>query len=294
LHKRAKDILGGDTLPGRDELLAFIRGHQGKVGKREIAKAFDITGEARIALKHMLKDLQEAGVLERHGNRLRQPGLLPPVVLAEMRSRDRDGDLIATPVEWDEAHNGEAPRIAVHLPRRARPGLPAPGHGDRALLRVEPSGEDTGPAYRGRIIKILPKARAQTLGVFHARSEGGGRIVPIDRKSLGRELLVAAGDEGNAKDGDLVTVTPGRESRSGLSLVKVRETLASIKSEKAISLIAIYAHAIPTTFSPAALAEARAARPAALADREDWRLAPLVTIDPPDAKDHDDAVHAAP
>ena len=28
--------------------------------------------------------------------------------------------------------------------------------------------------------------------------------------------------------------------------------------------------------------------------REDWRKVPLVTIDPPDAKDHDDAVHAEP
>ncbi|MBV9078373.1 MAG: VacB/RNase II family 3'-5' exoribonuclease, partial [Methylobacteriaceae bacterium] len=47
-------------------------------------------------------------------------------------------------------------------------------------------------------------------------------------------------------------------------------------------------------FPPAALAEAEAARPASLSHREDWRDLPLVTIDPPDARDHDDAVHAAP
>ena len=35
-------------------------------------------------------------------------------------------------------------------------------------------------------------------------------------------------------------------------------------------------------------------RPAPAEDREDWRDLPLVTIDPPDARDHDDAVHAAP
>src|SRR5262249_41721052 len=40
--------------------------------------------------------------------------------------------------------------------------------------------------------------------------------------------------------------------------------------------------------------EAEAAKPATLEGREDWRNIPLVTIDPPDAKDHDDAVHAEP
>ena len=47
-------------------------------------------------------------------------------------------------------------------------------------------------------------------------------------------------------------------------------------------------------FRREALAEAEAARPAGLAGREDWRKLPLVTIDPIDAKDHDDAVHAEP
>ena len=42
------------------------------------------------------------------------------------------------------------------------------------------------------------------------------------------------------------------------------------------------------------MAEAERAQPASLHGREDWRELPLVTIDPPDAKDHDDAVHAAP
>src|SRR5262249_50552722 len=73
---------------------------------------------------------------------------------------------------------------------------------------------------------------------------------------------------------------------------RVKETLGSVKSEKAISLIAIYAHDIPLQFSPGATREAEAGEPATLRGREDWRDVPLVTIDPPDAKDHDDAVHA--
>ena len=80
----------------------------------------------------------------------------------------------------------------------------------------------------------------------------------------------------------------------GLASGKVKERLGSLSSEKAISLIAIHAHEIPQAFSPRRLREAEAAEPATLKGREDWRDLPLVTIDPPDAKDHDDAVHAAP
>jgi ribonuclease R len=83
-------------------------------------------------------------------------------------------------------------------------------------------------------------------------------------------------------------------SRLGLPSAKVVERIGSFSSEKAVSLIAIHAHKIPNVFSPAALAEAEAARTATLAGREDWRTLPLVTIDPPDAKDHDDAVLAEP
>ena len=92
-----------------------------------------------------------------------------------------------------------------------------------------------------------------------------------------------------------MAIEPLREARLGLPSARVVETLGSVKSEKAVSLIALATHHIPHVFSPAALKEAEAARPVRLAPpREDWRALPLVTIDPPDAKDHDDAVHAAP
>ena len=69
---------------------------------------------------------------------------------------------------------------------------------------------------------------------------------------------------------------------------------ADVSSEKAISLIALEEHGIPHVFPAAALEEAEAAEPAVMAHREDWRKLPLITIDPPDARDHDDAVHAEP
>src|SRR5581483_6455375 len=97
-----------------------------------------------------------------------------------------------------------------------------------------------------------------------------------------------------AEDGDLVAVDVARTGRLGLPTATVSERLGSIKTERAVSLIAIYAYDIPHVFPRVVLGEAAAARPVSPAGREDWRDIDFVTIDPPDAKDHDDAVHAAP
>src|SRR5690606_5979688 len=104
---------------------------------------------------------------------------------------------------------------------------------------------------------------------------------------------IAQGDTNDAQDGDLIAIDLMRGRGYGLPTGRVKERLGSIKTERAVSLIAIHSHDIPNVFSPAALREAESAEPATLSHREDWRDLPLVTIDPPDAKDHDDAVHAA-
>jgi ribonuclease R len=128
--------------------------------------------------------------------------------------------------------------------------------------------------------------------VFRALPGGGGRLVPVDKKQAGRELNVASADSKGAEDGDLVSVDIVRSRGFGLGSGRVKERFGSVASEKAISLIAIHAHDIPQAFSKDALREAEEAKPAVLKGRDDWRDIPLVTIDPPDAKDHDDAVHA--
>ncbi len=304
---------GAASLPTREEILAYLKGETeatyarggagkmkprpAKIGKREIAKAFNIKGEARIALKALLKELESEGEVAKRGKVLHRPGLLPPMTLCDILSRDRDGDLVAVPVEWDEEAHGKAPRIHVHLGRKARPGQPAPGVGDRVLMRIDATEGEKGPRYSGRPVKILEKHKAQAIGQFRSSPQGGGRVLPVDKKSLGREIMVPPGEEGGAEDGDLVAVALHRKNRLGLVEGRVTERMGSIKSEKAISLIAIHTHGIPNLFPATALAESEAAKPATLAGpgrREDWRHLPLVTIDPADAKDHDDAVHATP
>jgi ribonuclease R len=291
LPKRSKADQSTD-LPNREEVVAFITHAQGKVGKREIAQRFGIKGNDRIWLKQILKDLEIDGIVDRRGKTVHKAGQLPPVVLADITKRDRDGELIAVPTEWDEEEHGSIPTIIIVSPRKPRPGMPVAGVGDRALLRVDPLKPGDIHRYSGRVTKIIAKKQAQVLGLYRAMPEGGGRLVPVDKKARDQELHIRPGDEGEAQDGDLVSVSVVKHGRFGLPTAKVKERLGTIKSEKAVSLIAIYAHNIPNEFQKAVLDEAEKAQPVSVDGREDWRHLPLVTIDPPDAKDHDDAVHA--
>ncbi len=294
------------SVPSKADILAFLaRERDGateagrpaplKIGKREIARAFNIKGDARVDLKRVLKELEAEGAVERRGTRLDRTGSLPSVIVVDVVGRDRDGELIAKPAEWNSAEQGAPPRILLHLPRKTRAGPPPPGVGDRALVRTSLDPDAAEPAYTARVLKVLAKARARLIGVFRDRPDAGLRVLPTDKKNSQFEYVVPPELRGDAQDGDLVSVELiGRGNAFGLSLVKVVETLGSLKSERAISLIAIQTHDIPNAFPPAVLAEADAVRPSAFEAREDWRTLPLVTIDPPDAKDHDDAVHAEP
>jgi ribonuclease R len=293
LAKRSKSS-SSSALPSREDLVSFIANTPGKVGKREIAQAFNIKGGDRIWLKQMLKGLEIEGVVDRRGKRVHKAGQLPPMVMADVIKRDRDGELIAVPTEWDEEEHGSIPTIIIMPPRKPKPGMPVAGVGDRALLRVDPLKSGDIHHYVGRVTKIIAKKQAQVLGIFRSMPEGGGRLVPVDKKSRGDELLVNPGDEGGAQDGDLIAASVVKHGRFGLPHAKVKERLGSVKSEKAVSLIAIHAHNIPNEFPKAVIEEAEAVKQASLTGREDWRDLPLITIDPADAKDHDDAVHAAP
>jgi ribonuclease R len=281
----------GSGFPTRDAIVAFVRANPGKVGTKEIAREFGVKNADRAELKRILRDLADEGAIQKRGKKVSEPAVLPATVMADITGRDTDGELIATPAEWDEVESGEPPKIRIHTPRHARPGAIA-GVGDRALLRVEKADQAEAGSYSGRIIKVVDHGKTRVLGIFRKLADGSGRLVPVDKKQAGRELHIARTDTGGAEDGDLVSVDLTRSRGFGLNSGKVKERLGSLASEKAISLIAIHAHDIPQAFSPAALREAEEAKPAVLKGREDWRDVPLVTIDPPDAKDHDDAVHA--
>ena len=181
---------GKSPFPSKDDIVAFIGQQPGKVGTREIARAFGMKNADRAALKTMLRELGDEGRVEQRRKKLHHPGTLPHVVVADVTARDRDGELIAVPTEWDEAEHGPAPKIRLRIPRRPRPNEVA-GIGDRVLLRVEDSGDKDDPIHHtGRIIKLIDRGKQRVLGIFRATPGGGGRLEPIDKKQLGRELAI--------------------------------------------------------------------------------------------------------
>lgn len=284
----------GDALPSREEILAFLAENPGQAGKRDVARAFGITGGAKIALKRILKDLAEEGVVEKKRRKFAPAGALSQVFVADVTRRDPDGELLAVPDEWDEDERGPAPLVLVLTEAASRrgPKQPAAGVGDRLLLRLADLDDDLpeGVTHAAKILRVLDKKPPAALGIVRLEA-GGARIVPIDKK--GREIQVASGDLGDAQEGDLVALDLLRAGgRLGIPRAKVRTVIGSMASERAVSEIALHVHGIPHVFPTAVLVEAEASKPFSQGKREDWRDLPLVTIDPPDAKDHDDAVHA--
>ena len=281
------------ALPSREQILHFMATATGKIGKREIARHFGVGGGARVGLKRLLKELEDDGLLNRDHKAIHAAGQLPNTVVAEITGTTRDGELIAAPVEWDEARMGTMPRILLFFPKKLRrTDTPQPGVGDRVLLKTERDRREPN-LYEGRVLKLLSARKDRTIGIFREdKSRGGGRLIPIDKRAKGIELFIPPGQEEDAEDGDLVSVEVETTRLLGQKSARVREVLGSLKTEKAASLIAIHQHGIPNVFAEATLKEAEAAREATLEGREDWRAIPLITIDPADAKDHDDAVHA--
>ncbi|MEJ8573407.1 ribonuclease R [Microbaculum marinum] len=282
------------TLPSREAILEFLREHPGKAGKREIAQAFGIKSNDKIALKRLLREMADEGLIEGRRKGIKRAGHLAPVEELEITGRDRDGELIASPTDWDDEAHGAAPIISIVAERNRKSRVPAPGIGDRVMVRIRQiEGEDGGFLHEGRVVRVLDRKPRTVIGVFEPQSGGGGVIHSVDKKDR-RDLVVAPGDAGDAKRGDLVAVEVKRGTRSGPSHAIIRDIVGDMRGEKAVSLIAILTHGIPHEFPEAAIEEANAAKPAPLKGREDLRKLPLITIDPPDAKDHDDAVHAAP
>jgi ribonuclease R len=280
-------------LPTKDEILEFIQNARVTPGKRELSRAFSVKGSDRIALKRMLIEMAEEGLLSGNRKGFKERGKMPPVAVLEIVARDTDGELIGEPAVWDPGE-GERPRVLVLASRgSARAGDPALGQGDRILARITrlEDVDVSGYRYEAQPIKRLPKEKRRQLGIFRTRARGGV-IDPVDRKDL-KEWPISPGDEGSAKDGDLVRYDLARAGRLGVPQARVVETLGNPQDQRQISLIAVHAHGIPDEFPPAVLAEVGKLEAPKLAGRTDLRSLDLLTIDPIDARDHDDAVHAA-
>ena len=272
-------------LPDRVVLARFIE-EAGETDLAQIARAFGVKGGERRALRQMLRGLTGEGTLAKRGRKgIATPGSLPPTGVADVVSRDIDGELY---IRLSSA--GEATPPVRLAPGKHEAGVTAPGIGDRLLVRFDKCEDGTVEA---KLIKRLGgQGPEKLLGVVR-RTARDVRLEPVDRKV--KESVILSGEEArNIKDGDLAVAAIIRSERYGPKRGKLLEVLGHEDDPRAASLIAIHAHGIPTGFTAAAEAEAATAKPPELRGREDLRHIPLITIDPSDARDHDDAVYAEP
>ena len=283
-------------LPTREDVLAFIESSQDRVGKREIARHFQVKGGDRKALKELIGEMTADGLLVGNRKSFTQPGHLPPVAVLEIKEIDRAGDLIAEPAVWDN-EAGERPRVVItHSSARGEDGRARQpvGPGDRALVRLERLDEvgENGALYEGRVIRRLVRETRRLLGIYRDAGPRGGVIEPVERKAL-KSWSVNKGDENGAKDGDLVEFDTQRTGHRAAS-ARVLKVLGNPDDQRQVSLIAVHAHGLPVEFPEPVLEELATLGTPTLEGREDLRDLPLITIDPADARDHDDAVYACP
>ena len=273
------------TFPNKQIVLDFIKENPGATTKQAIAKGLAVKGKDRQTLREILKELEKDGTLERTGKRAwAQADRPPPTGVVEFTRIDENGDLIGKSV----GDNGLFGPDIVYAGPSGKPKMKAPGVGDRALCKISEKDGD----WRARAITVLEKRLTDRIVGLYESTQRGGKVRPSNRKER-RELTIQEADRKGAKDGDLVLAEPKPEGRRqlGQPMGKIIEVIGHIDDPRSASLLAIHAHDIPTEFPEAALEQARNAVPAP-AEREDLTQVPLITIDPHDARDHDDAVYA--
>jgi len=268
-------------LPDKDTLIAFLR-EAGEAEKADIARAFGLKGIERRQLREMLKTLEAEGALGKRGRKgFSEAGALPPVGVVDVVDRDADGELYVELVKGGD----DAPR-ALLLPDREGK-TPAPGLGDRLLVKFARGAE----GWEARLVKRLDAGTNRVLGVIR-KSARETRVEPVDKRSKD-VLLIPNAVAGDLRDGDLVLASIEKgDHRYGPKRGKILESIGREDDPRAASIIAIHAHGLPTGFSELVEREAEDQALPTLKGREDLREVPFITIDPADARDHDDAVYA--
>ena len=279
----------------RERVLEAIRKLSGKAQKRDIAHELGIGAEQKKELRHILRELEESGALGRTGRKsYADAHALPESGVMDILDRDGDGELLAR-MRGPEGYFGPTIRLAPGEARRMK-GEAAIGVGDRVLARI---GRDDDGEFVARVVKRLGQSAHRILGVFRANKGqaakfGGGRVEPADRKAR-HDILVEQQNVGDAKDGDLVFVELAAERRErahGPKRGLIKEIIGKESDPRAASILAMHTHGIMPGHSEEEEAQARAAEKPTLKGRTDLRQLPLITIDPEDARDHDDAVYA--
>src|SRR4028119_1809056 len=88
-------------LPSRKQSLAFIATSDQPAGKREIARAFGLSGQDKIALKVLLKDMADEGLIDSApGRAFHKSGGVPKVTVLRIVEADDSGNAWGVPEQW--------------------------------------------------------------------------------------------------------------------------------------------------------------------------------------------------
>jgi len=246
-------------------------------------------------LQQVLRGLEQSGQITRtKGNRY---------------IKSSEADLIPGRIQINRAGKGflqpDAPGLKeIMIPADA---TSTAMHGDRVLVRrdLRPRGlrpEKPGQTDRqesGSVIRILERKRTQIVGTFQ-RGRKFLFVIPDDPRMPHDVYVPEPRDVGRpARDGDKVVVELQEwESRNSNPEGEVIEVLGSPEEGGVDMLSVLRQYQLPLHFPKNVLAEARAigttVAPHELAGREDCRHHQVVTIDPDDAKDFDDAICLQP
>src|SRR5213593_487179 len=259
--------------------------------KSELAKALGRKSGVRMGLSQALRDLERAGEIARiRKNRY----VLPPVA-----------DLIAGKLHIHQAGYGflisEKPGESDIFIAAENTGTAM--HGDRVIARISrdaPSGRIKG-RREGRVIRILERAHDTIVGTLQ-RSRNFYYVVPADPRIVHDVYVVQvsnlplAASKVAPQVGDKVVVRlEAWESRHVNPEGEIIEVLGPASGPGIDMLSIIRKYHLPTEFPRDVLDQAKRIPETINArqfeGREDLRGEFIVSIDPDDARDFDDAIH---
>jgi ribonuclease R len=277
-------------LPSRADVLDLLGSETRPLHAREIATRLRVSEVDYLGLQRLLDDLSFEGVLAaRPGQRFKLSGRTTTA-----RGAEREGLLTVHPRGFGfVASLGEA-GDDVFVPPDSMAGAM---HGDRVRVRVRSRG---ARGAEGEVVAVVERGMKRVGGTLRRKGKSAW-LEPDDSRVRGPIVLSravdAAGPEGNSgNDGDAVIVAITRwperhdENPEGrIETVLGRPGELSVEAAKILVL-----EGIEDAHSERAVAEAEAygteVPESMKGEREDLREIPLPTIDPEDARDHDDAV----
>ena len=270
-----------NDLPSRSDIIrALQEARRGPPSARDLARSLKVSGDAYRAFRRRLRAMESDGeVFRQRKGRYALPGSFEIVTGVVDVTRAGDGFVIAETAGEED----------VYVPRRH---LGSAVEGDRVAVRVERHVPGRNP--EGRLVRVLERAWGQIVGVYHHR-RGYGAVVPQE-PPLPADVFVPAADKGDAADGDIVLVKIAEWGKTELRPVGAVTSVLGRPGDPGVDVLSIIlGQQLPIEFPPAVLREAekvarRGVRPEDLEGREDFRDTLCFTIDPGDAKDHDDAL----